>query len=188
RTGNNRRSEDKPRRPLMVTRSGRSVGHAVACHLAGVAHRMLLSCGSAVRSNTPLLGTRLGTKLMLQLQVQPSPRQAIPSISFVGQDGLRANYDDCIQGGFSDSIFSRQPKLRVEDRADASVDAIHMPRETATMPRTRLKPIGSLRRIAARMDAVTGFTVRVLATRVGVVRSKADTQRKKDTALPISPK
>ena len=78
--------------------------------------------------------------------------------------------------------------MRVENRADASVDAIHMPIETATTPRTRVKPIGSVRRIAARMEAVTGVTVRVFATRVGVVRSKADTQRKKDKALPISPK
>ena len=63
-----------------------------------------------------------------------------------------------------------------------------MPLATATTPRRRLKPSGSLSRIAARIDAVTGLTVSVLATRVGDVRAKADTQRKKERALPISPR
>src|SRR5687767_11633607 len=58
-----------------------------------------------------------------------------------------------------------------------SVDAIQIPAPTATTPMTRLMPIGSPIRIAARNAAASGLTVIVLATRVGVARSSAKTQR-----------
>ena len=50
-----------------------------------------------------------------------------------------------------------------------------MPEKTATTPMIRLNPIGSPRRIAATIAAITGLSVIVLATRVGVVRAKAKT-------------
>ena len=52
-----------------------------------------------------------------------------------------------------------------------------MPPAIATSPTRRLSPIGSPTRTAARSDAAIGFTVIVFATRVGVVRWRANTQR-----------
>src|SRR5271170_3979986 len=69
--------------------------------------------------------------------------------------------------------IQRIPASERATTTEVSVVAIQMPIATATMPRRRLKPIGSPSSIAATMEAVTGLMVSVLATRVGVVRSKA---------------
>src|SRR5712692_6819898 len=58
-----------------------------------------------------------------------------------------------------------------------SVDAIQIPTKTATIPTIRLTPIVSPITKAAMSEAVIGLTVMVLATRVGVVRSRAYTHR-----------
>jgi hypothetical protein len=55
--------------------------------------------------------------------------------------------------------------------------AIQIPASTAARPIARLGPILSWSSARARSEAATGFTVSVAATRVGVVRAKAKTQR-----------
>jgi hypothetical protein len=66
------------------------------------------------------------------------------------------------------------------------VEASQMPANTAATPTARLNPIGSPSRIAATIEAVTGLSVIALATRVGVVRARAKTQRKKVRAAPMT--
>src|SRR5262245_7807423 len=80
--------------------------------------------------------------------------------------------------GFSDA----------QRHALADVDAIQIPAATAIRPATRLSPIGSLTITAATSEAAIGFTVMVLATRVGVVSCSASTQRKNAAAPPNTPR
>src|SRR5581483_3661509 len=63
------------------------------------------------------------------------------------------------------------------DAPRCSVEAIQIPTPTATIPRMRLRPIASPISRAAMSEAVIGFTVMVLAMRVGVVRSRAYTHK-----------
>src|SRR5262252_7322127 len=58
-----------------------------------------------------------------------------------------------------------------------SREAMRMPAPTAIRPTIRLSPIGSLSTIAATIEAASGFTVIVFATRVGVVRLSAKFHR-----------
>ena len=71
--------------------------------------------------------------------------------------------------------------------ADSRV-AIQIPANTATRPTTRLIPIGSPNVSALTADANTGLMVMVMAVRVGVVRSSANTQRKNAAAPPNTPR
>jgi hypothetical protein len=61
--------------------------------------------------------------------------------------------------------------------AQALVEASQIPAPTAAIPTSKWRPTGSPRRNAATADAVTGFTVIVAATRVGVVRESATAHR-----------
>src|SRR5262249_45341932 len=63
-----------------------------------------------------------------------------------------------------------------------SLVAIQIPANTAT--RHRLIPIGSPNVSAPTAEANTGLIVMVMAVRVGVVRSSANTHRKKAEAPP----
>src|SRR5919108_1653436 len=69
-----------------------------------------------------------------------------------------------------------------------SVVAIQIPKKTATKPTTRFKVIGSSTSCVASSAAAMGLTVMVLATRVGVARSSARTQRMKASAPPPLPR
>src|SRR5882762_4112399 len=98
---------------------------------------------------------------------------------------------DVIRGGnrFSDKIMpdnKKGPDL-MQLRQALAVDASQIPLPTATRPSTRFHPIGSLTMIAASSEAAIGFTVIVLATRVGVVFCSASTQRKNAAAPPKAP-
>ena len=68
-------------------------------------------------------------------------------------------------------------KHKVADHAEWLAIADQIPAATATMPRTKLAPIRSPTSTLASVAAAIGLTVMVLATRVGVVPSRAYTQR-----------
>ena len=65
-----------------------------------------------------------------------------------------------------------------------SVVAIHMPANTAISPKIRLRVIGSPTNWVASNPAAIGLTVIVLATRVGVALSRANTHRINASAPP----
>src|SRR6266700_3499080 len=69
-----------------------------------------------------------------------------------------------------------------------SLVAIQMPANTATSPIRRFGVIGSPISSAASKVAAIGLTVMVLATRVGVARASAMTQRMKASAPPPAPR
>src|SRR5262249_54424351 len=65
---------------------------------------------------------------------------------------------------------------------------VQNPAKSGRRPTTRLIPIGSPNVSAPTAEANTGLIVMVMAVRVGVVRSSANTQRKKAAAPPNTPR
>ena len=90
---------------------------------------------------------------------------------------------------WSFSLFDSVTRLRPDFSGDhhRSVDAIQIPIKTATIPTIRLTPTASPIISVAMSEAVIGLTVIVLATRVGVVRSRAYTHRLNAAAPPNAP-
>src|SRR4051812_10945691 len=70
----------------------------------------------------------------------------------------------------------------------ASDVASQIPANTAISPTTRLRVIGSPTSWVASNPAAIGLTVMVLATRVGLARSSAITQRMNASAPPPTPR
>ena len=90
--------------------------------------------------------------------------------------------------GFSQFVSDSAPPPAQQDYAGlASVVAIQIPAKTATRPSTRVSVIGSPTSWCASKAAAIGFTVMVLATRVGEARCSAITQRMKASAPPAMP-
>ena len=66
--------------------------------------------------------------------------------------------------------------------------AMRMPANTPTRPAARFQVIGSPTSTAASTPAAIGLTVMVVATRVGVARCSAITQRMNASAPPPAPR
>src|SRR5882672_189863 len=111
-------------------------------------------------------GPSLGRERARRREKSQPPRQEQKTVESYGSTGLKYR-----AGPWPCSFFVL-----------TAVEASQIPAPTAIKPPIRGNPTGSLTMIAASSEAASGFTVMVLATRVGVVIRSARTQRKNAAA------